>query len=401
VTTGATFPGVPTTIPTSLDDISASWLTELVRDSPVGSPDAVVSDRTLTVLGTGEGFSGDLARVEPVYEAGSGPSSLIVKLPTSIAENRAGGEMLGVYEREIRMYDELLPTLEVPLPHLYHGAFDPNPIDVDRQMVWLPRIDRLPIWLLRGLARLMQLAGRQASDRRSVMVIEDLAPAVVGDQVAGCDLDTTARVLTVAARLHAATWGERAPAISNWLQRADVAPRLFHAGFLEARKGFLQRAEPFFSDHTTALVRRVRREGPELIRRVHRATPPCLLHGDLRLDNMFFDGDGEVRALIDWQIANIGPSIIDVSYFICGSLDADVSEDDVDALLAGYHAELLANGVSDLPLARLVAAYHDALLLNLHRIASLDAVEFGDDRGVALIDEWLRRIDTRLRRLPA
>ena len=38
-------------------------------------------------------------------------------------------------------------------------------------------------------------------------------------------------------------------------------------------------------------------------------------------------------------------------------------------------------------------------LLLVHRMSGLDTLEFGDDRGLALIDLWLARLDARLARL--
>jgi hypothetical protein len=45
--------------------------------------------------------------------------------------------------------------------------------------------------------------------------------------------------------------------------------------------------------------------------------------------------------------------------------------------------------------------YDTTLLLIVHRMSSLAAVEFGDARGLALVDRWLGRIDARVAHLPA
>jgi hypothetical protein len=67
-------------IPGSLDEMTAEWLTGVVRANGVGSPDAEIATRDLTVLGTGEGFAGELARIDPVYAHGHGPASLVAKM---------------------------------------------------------------------------------------------------------------------------------------------------------------------------------------------------------------------------------------------------------------------------------------------------------------------------------
>jgi len=383
-------------IPGGLADIDAAWVTSVLRQR--GATDVEVSEAPATVIGAGEGFAGELARIEPVYRRGVGPASFIVKVPTPVVENRSGSELLNVYERELRVYEQLLPELDVPHPALVHGAIEDNPVDMERQLAWLPRIDRLPVPMLRLLGRALARPGREI-DRASVLALEDLAPATVGDQVVGATKAEAAAVLDVAARLHAGTWGRRRPAPTVWLSPGDIAVRLFHATFLDVRKGFLARGEGILGGHTRALVARLRREGPRLTRELF-AGPRCLLHGDLRLDNMFFTSTREVRALIDWQLANLGPAVLDVAYFLSGSVDADIDEDDVDELLVDYHRALVAGGVDDYPLGRLMADYERALLVNLHRVASLDSIEFGDGRGVALVDAWLHRLDRRLARVP-
>jgi aminoglycoside phosphotransferase (APT) family kinase protein len=47
-----------------------------------------------------------------------------------------------------------------------------------------------------------------------------------------------------------------------------------------------------------------------------------LLHGDYRLDNIFFRGDGIVA--IDWDLVSQGRGILDWAYFIMGTLREDV-----------------------------------------------------------------------------
>lgn len=93
--------------------------------------------------------------------------------------------------------------------------------------------------------------------------------------------------------------------------------------------------------------------------------------------------------------------MLDVGYFLVSSLPADTPESVVDELLAGYHTELVANGVDDYPFERFLADYADGLLIVLHRMTGLaDMVDFGDGRGVNLMALWFQRLDARLQRVP-
>src|SRR5690606_38609432 len=89
-------------IPTTLDDVTPAWLSEAL-----GEPVAAAS---LATIAQGEGFMGQLARVRLSYGAdgsSGAPPSLVIKLPTTQPGNRAVGEMMRLWEREHRFYDEV------------------------------------------------------------------------------------------------------------------------------------------------------------------------------------------------------------------------------------------------------------------------------------------------------
>lgn len=385
-------------IPTSLGEITADWLTGALRSSGVIDAATTIDSVTHVILGTGEGFAGDLARLSVTYAAGSGPASMVAKIPTSIDDNRSGSEMLGVYEREIRMYQVLLPGLDVPAPTLYYADVDPNP-DWEKQIDAIRRAERLPLWLLRFIAWILRRFVKP-EPRPSVLILEDLDGAEIGDQVAGTSLARVRAVLAVAARLHARTWGDALPTPGPWIQSGGVAPKLFQASFLGMRKAFLRGAGRGTSAHMRSLLDRLRADGLERGRRIHTDLPQCLVHGDLRLDNVFFDGD-EVRALIDWQLTRTAPAVVDVAYFLSGSLGAEVDEDTITDLLTGYHEALVANGVRDYPLDRLLGDYDDGLLACLGGVTAVEQLDMGDGRGLALVESMVSRLDARLGRVPA
>jgi aminoglycoside phosphotransferase (APT) family kinase protein len=39
------------------------------------------------------------------------------------------------------------------------------------------------------------------------------------------------------------------------------------------------------------------------------------VHGDYRIDNVLFDGDGTLSAVLDWELATLGDPLADFSYF--------------------------------------------------------------------------------------
>lgn len=384
-------------IPTTLDEITADWLTSALRQSEVLSTGTTVLSRRIEVLGVGEGFAAELARIHLSYD-GSGPATVIAKIPTSVTDNRNGSEMLGVYERELRIYQQILGGIDILTPRLYYGDIEVNP-DAANRLKQIRRMERLPIWSLRLILWFL-IRFNKAKTFPSVLILEDLSPAATGDQVQGCGLERAGEALEALALLHAATWGDRCPPERYWLVSSAVAPRLFHAGTLSARRGFLKNYGNLLSDHTRRLYDSTRTENIERTIRLHRDVPQCMVHGDYRLDNMFFRSDGRLRAVIDWQLSSFGPAVSDIAYFICGSIDPEVSEAEIDALLDRYHRALVSAGVSDYPLEDLQAHYTEQLLLLLARMASVDLLDLGDQdgRGADLVSVWIERLDARMAR---
>jgi aminoglycoside phosphotransferase (APT) family kinase protein len=72
---------------------------------------------------------------------------------------------------------------------------------------------------------------------------------------------------------------------------------------------------------------------------------PMLLHGDIRADNMFFDGDS--LKIVDFQFASRGAGAADVAYLISQGLPTEVRRGHDEQLVREYLARLADNGVVD------------------------------------------------------
>jgi len=389
---------MPEEIPTTLTAIDAEWLTRTLRSSGTIGRETTITDTNQTLLGVGEGFMGEIARVALRHDGADSIDSLIAKIPTTVEENRGAGQLLGIYEREVRAYADLLPAIDVPSPRAHVALLSPDATGA-ADATRLAKANRLPIWLLRIM---MCREIKSGIVPPALLLLEDIADAECGDQVAGCSPDRAAAVMRVAARFHASTWGGRVPASCDWLTGGDIAPRIFHAVYLDHRKEFGNLVQDWMSPHSHRLLRRVKRTGLQRIRDMHETVPSCVVHGDLRLDNMFFDSESDVRAVIDWQIPGFGPAVADLGYFLTGSLDPATPESVVDDLLGVYHDELVSNGVTDYSFAQLSTDYIEGLLLILHRaVATFGALELGEERGLELTRVWIDRFDARLARVPA
>jgi hypothetical protein len=354
-----------------------------------------VSIRTES-LGEGEGFMGGLARVAlelDAPEAGA-PTRLVAKLPSPLAAVRAAGELLGLYDREVRFYSQLAASIPLRTARCYFAAMDPNPGERHEETV-LRWLERAPAPLLPPLLWLGAFAARH-SRRRYVLLLEDLSPARTGDQVAGCDASEAERALRPLARLHASFWERPRPWPHTWVRPADTAARLLHVGYRRARARLEKSGEPEVPARLRELATWLDAHGVALLRSLA-APPATLLHGDYRLDNLALaDGESE-PAVLDWQVPMLGRGVYDVAYFLVGSLTPEVPAAREEALVRCWHEELVRLGVRGYGFDTCLADYRRARLFMLHRIvAAAEAVELVHERGGALLRAWFERLDVRL-----
>lgn len=129
------------------------------------------------------------------------------------------------------------------------------------------------------------------------------------------------------------------------------------------------------------------------------STPPrTILHGDYRLDNLFFgtpQGDAPL-AVIDWQILSAGRGPYDAAYFLCGSLSpADRRSHEME-ILRSYHRTLEEYGVRGYSFEQCAWDYrHCALFCQYIPVTSVGGmIDQTNERGVALFEAMVERYCT-------
>src|ERR1700690_404505 len=110
----------------SLDEISAGWLTEALREG--GLDDVVVSSVRQESLGEVHGFACLLARLNVEYSAGPAgePASLVVKIPNPDPGIQAAGSALMGWGRESRFYADLAPRIAARTARCFYNGADPE-----------------------------------------------------------------------------------------------------------------------------------------------------------------------------------------------------------------------------------------------------------------------------------
>ena len=285
------------TIPTSADDLTAEWLSDAIACG------GTVTDLSRRAVGTGQ--VADSIRCSLTWDPpAAGPDTVVVKVTSSNEASRAAAASTRTYEVEVGFYRDLADTLPVHRPHCY--------------------------W-----------AGHDKATNGYAVVLEDMAPATQGDQMAGCSVDDASKALAEAALMHGARWGDGALASLPWLG-AGLGNSPGMAPFVQALgKGYVER----YGDRLAPAV-------VDLIGRYHNALaasapyegPRTVVHNDFRNDNLLFGGDRV--CVLDWQTVATGPALLDVAYFLGGSLLPDDRRANEDALVRDYHERLVATGVA-------------------------------------------------------
>jgi aminoglycoside/choline kinase family phosphotransferase len=351
-------------MPKTTEDITPEWLNSVLDDSITAG--AQVSSIEKTIIGEGAGFLGELARLTLTYdrEAAAAPSSMILKLPTQDEPVRNLAQLINVYEREIRFYEQIADELPLRTPKMYFSHVD-------------------------------------AAKQNYVLLLEDLAPGRVGDQIATCSIEEAKTALRALAGLHAAWWDSPRLKEFAWMPGVDdqLLIGLISMLYQQSWPIFVER----YSDRVPAEIlpigKKFGRTFTELAKEIERG-PLTITHADYRLDNMFFDlADGSPIAIIDWQLSQRGPALGDVTYFLAGNLSVETRREHETDLLHVYHEALVEGGVKDYDFESCAEDYRkSALLLFIFVVTNQEDLNIEDynDRAQELITTILERYMTAI-----
>ncbi len=366
-------------IPEVPEQLTPAWLG--------GALDWRIRGAEREALGEGQGFLGDIIRLTLDHDDPAAPQTVIVKLPKKA--NRAVGEMLGVYEREVLFFQTFGSDFPVRIPRVYFSHYDPDAGSARQQEI-LGALDRLPRLLAPAIGFLARRIAA-AKTRRYLIVMEDLAAFRPGDQFAGLDAEACARVLEQFAPAHARFWGGDGLSGQFWLLPMDIDARMREFMFRRSLKAFRAQASDFLRPYVDWLGSNYAR----LTRTLTAQAPVTLVHNDLRLDNVCFDGSA--CAYLDWQLLRAGPAAYDVAYFLGGALGEQAARDDEFGVLERYHRAL---GRADYAFDRFLRDYRRGLLLSLAAVVPQADVTIGAGRGQAMMARWRRRLEARLAHVP-
>lgn len=320
-------------------------------------------DVTVTELGVapvGTGQMGSSFRLVPTYAGDPAglPPTFVAKVPGGNPEARATAA--GAYRTEVRFYQRLAPTVAVRVPRCHHAWCTDDGTDF-------------------------------------LLLLDDLAPAVQGDQLAGCTAAEATRAVQTLAGLHGPRWCD--PTLADPDGAALAAVDEEQAGLLADVLGpmtdvFVDRMGDRLAPEDREVLERIPSvAGPWLLGRAERFAP---VHGDYRVDNLMFGPDGTVTA-VDWQTVSLGLPARDLAFLCATSLTVDDRRAHEGEVVSAYWDALLAHGVADHPLDELLEDYRYALLQAPLIIVLGCAVAAPTTRGDAMFLAMARRACAAIR----
>lgn len=294
---------------------------------------------------------GELYRVTPVYSAGAGPDSVVVKLPSRFEDNRAQGVALNMFEAEVRFYNEMASEVGVGLPHIYLADVTPGTAEF-------------------------------------VIVMEDLSDLTMVDQSAGMSPEQAAAAVTVLAQVHAVWWGRAHEPSLEWIP-SMIGPRIEMVD--QMLPPLLPNFSALFADHLPTggleVYKRFAGNYLKINKIMCERSPWTLAHQDFRVENLMFGPEGSGKVVVlDWQGMGRGPGAYDLGYVLSGSMEPDVRRRCEADLLSTYLRTLHACGVSDYSADQLAEDYALAQIMGGLATALVvgGGMDLSNERGMQL-----------------
>ena len=312
-------------MPSESSELTADWFTAILSQS-----DQSIHVDTVQVepIGVGSGMMSGLFRVHLDSPTPAAPGSVVVKLPTRNAQNRAVAVAFDNYRREVAFYRRAAAHCSMRTPHAY--------------------------W-----------AECSAADR-FVLVLEDLSAWQQGDQIAGCELNRAEAVMDALGALHASFWEQVDDGHTDWMP--NNYPSVMSDGLANGTAAAWETFTTFFAaglPHELRAAKEIYCAGLPRIQAWMNEHPRTIVHGDFRMDNLFFrDHAGHIEvACCDWQAPVRGKGIQDVAYFLSGSIDVAMRRRHEAELIQRWVDALTRQGVKGYTYAQAFEAYRYAILM--------------------------------------
>lgn len=342
-------------IPRRPDDISPEWLSAAVsRDrDPVQ-----VSEVDVIAVGTGQ--TGATYRVSAKYagHANHLPDTFVIKLPAQ--DDTVRDRVMIGYRTECAFYSSVAERVRVPTPQCFYCEISDDALNY-------------------------------------ALLLADQAPAVQGDQIAGCGEQQARLAATALAGLHGPSWCDPV-----WL---DFPPIAFNRPDEASANGLGEVARMSLEITVDKLGDRMSTADRDTFTATMDLVAPwllaerdrySLLHGDYRLDNMLFYPDASRISVVDWQTLGVGLPARDLAYFAATSLKPELRSAIEHSIVEEYYRALCGYGVTGYDRETCWRDYRlgmpQALLISALGFAFAAATDRGDDMVLTMLTRGCQAI---------
>jgi hypothetical protein len=346
---------IPMSIPRYPDDVTREWLSTALNS---GDARVTLSDVQVSAIGTGQ--TGATYRVSVTYAENptSLPDTFVIKLPAQ--DDTVRDRVVIGYRSECAFYTGVVDHVKVPTPQCFYCEISADAMDY-------------------------------------ALLLADQAPAVQGDQIAGCGEREARLAVTALAGLHGPSWCD-----AVWLDFPGVA---FARPDVASAAGLGEVARMSVEITVDKLGDRMSADDRETFAAAMNLTTPWLLaehdrfalmHGDYRLDNLLFLPDAAGVTVVDWQTLGVGLPARDLAYFTATSLKPDLRAAIEQDIVDEYHRALLGYGVTGYDRETCWRDYRlgmlQALLISALGFAFASATDRGDDMVLTMLARGCRAI---------
>lgn len=293
--------------PTGIGEVTADWMTAVLRTSGAIGPDDSVASVTNQPFAEGLGFLSYLFKSELTYDGTAGPGTVIVKFATDMPSQRGIADGLSFYQRELHFYREVAEHIPLRTPVVHACVMDTESTEF-------------------------------------VLVMEDLSDLRPMDQITGASRDDALRSAAALAQFQAPHWGADLSDLESTFLPLNhpinqaVLPQVFGAGWERCKIEGADVLTPEVISFGNRYVELL----PWMVDQL--STGQTLTHGDWRADNLLVDGD--VPAVVDFQICGIAAGAYDLAYFMSQSMEPEVRRECESEMFDAYYGGLDAAGAT-------------------------------------------------------
>ena len=354
------------TVPKNLLEVTPTWLTGALHSKDASGKDASggasVTGYSPETIAEGKGFLNQVFRLRLHYDDPLDlPRTIIVKLPSADPALRMVSDRLGQDRREVMFYQVVAANAPLQTPHSYYCGID-------------------------------------SGTGNTILLLEDVNGARQGDSVAGCSLAEARRSMVQLAEFQASWWHSTRLDRLEWMPLKDDETGVYQELYAGAWESLIRKAGNAMPPGLRLLGNRLIPEIPRIKAKLTEP-PRTIIHGDYRLDNLFFPRNSRPRPLVvfDWEFCARGRGTCDVAAFIGEAFPPQRRRKEELGLLRAYHSTLVSNGVSGYPFEECLSDYRLSMLeVLVFWIVTGGLCDFDGQRASAYLRNSLERFDAAI-----